>query len=342
MFSGFSNQVTSWMGAVKGEPHDEDVPTPVVQPGEENAASFPTQSSPPLEEVPIIPESDDPNIQSPTKHGGMFSNVKSQMTGWLGNAAIPTMPSMPAMPAMPTMPAIPSIPGLRKGANTEEGINEVTLSPDKTAVAGEASGNNINVDDEDRSRYISATEGADSAPVSGPGTPDEKSGQVGMVTTKVTQGAKTFGSFLYSAVNKAGAKIKESVKDNNILGEFNKEQEAFIRGQPGSADAAIQPWIGHPNEDRVKEEILGLSSDRRNFVRAPPTGVEFDFKYDSSYPIAVSIMTDDPALEKMRFELVPKIITEENFWRNYFYRVSLICQASDLDIQNMPGDENTA
>lgn len=34
------------------------------------------------------------------------------------------------------------------------------------------------------------------------------------VTTKVTQGAKTFGSFLYSAVNKAGAKIKESVKDN--------------------------------------------------------------------------------------------------------------------------------
>lgn len=37
------------------------------------------------------------------------------------------------------------------------------------------------------------------------------------VTTKVTQGAKTFGSFLYSAVNKAGAKIKESVKDNVYL-----------------------------------------------------------------------------------------------------------------------------
>jgi hypothetical protein len=23
-------------------------------------------------------------------------------------------------------------------------------------------------------------------------------------------------------------------------------------------------------------------------------------------------------------------ITEENFWRNYFYRVALICQAGDL------------
>lgn len=41
-------------------------------------------------------------------------------------------------------------------------------------------------------------------------------------------------------------------------------------------------------------------------------------------------MAEDQQLEKMRFELVPKIITEENFWKNYFYRVSLICQASDL------------
>lgn len=162
----------------------------------------------------------------------------------------------------------------------------------------------------------SATEGADSAPVSGQGTPsEEKVGQVEMgkrntsaagaailsqfqsffdgetlsgthataVTTKVTQGAKTFGSFLYSAANKAGSKIKESVKSNvswffclyvanrrflicglcwivqPILGEFNKEQDAFIRGQAGS-EAAVAPWVGHANEEQVKEEILGLSA----------------------------------------------------------------------------------
>lgn len=28
MFSGLTNQVSSWMGAVKGDPHDEEVPTP--------------------------------------------------------------------------------------------------------------------------------------------------------------------------------------------------------------------------------------------------------------------------------------------------------------------------
>lgn len=104
------------------------------------------------------------------------------------------------------------------------------------------------------------------------------------MTTKVTQGAKTFGSFLYSAVNKAGAKIKETVKDNvssdyflyasssvfffqlefsstlqNILGEFSKEQEAFIKGQQ-SVQSGVVPWTGHQNEEKVKEEILSLSS----------------------------------------------------------------------------------
>lgn len=172
------------------------------------------------------------------------------------------------------------------------------------------------------------------------------------VTTKVTQGAKNFGSFLYSAVNKASSKIKETVKDNvssshsirtnsnifrhnfnwksnrlqNILGEFNKEQEEFIKSQQGFQNGAV-PWAGHPNEEKVKEEILGLSSvswnfkqirknqihsrnlflstqDRRNFVRAPPAGVDFEFNYDLSYPTAVAIMGEDQLLEKMRFDLV--------------------------------------
>lgn len=45
----------------------------------------------------------------------------------------------------------------------------------------------------------------------------------------------------------------------NILGEFSKEQEAFIKGQQNAADSVV-PWIGHQNEEKVKEEIIGLSS----------------------------------------------------------------------------------
>ncbi|KAM8704195.1 hypothetical protein ACLKA7_008745 [Drosophila subpalustris] len=252
--------------------------------------------------------------------------------GWLGNASMPSMPAMamPSMPSMPAMPSIPSIPGLRK-SGAADGAEGAEGAADASA-AGAVSGG----DDDDKSRYISATEGADSHPASGGGTPTGDEGQIGQgkgdevkITTKVTQQAKHFGSFLSSAISKAGSKIKETVKDNTILDSFNKEQEAFMKGQGGAGNGAA-PWIGHANESKIKEEILGLSQDRRNFVRAPPAGVDFEFSYDTAYPTAIAIMAEDKALETMRFELVPKIITEENFWRNYFYRVSLIIQAAEL------------
>ncbi|XP_041763504.1 synapse-associated protein of 47 kDa isoform X4 [Anopheles merus] len=336
MFSGLTNQVTSWIGAAKGEPQDEEVPTPP-----NSAATTATATTSGATAAPTAAPADataaaaggDGGDKSPTK-GGVFSGVSSKVTGWLGNASIPSMPAIPtvSMPAMPAMPSMPSIPGLRKANQTDEngGItNEGLVTSPEKASQGIA-GSTDAADEEDRSRYISATGGADSRPATGPGTPtEENAGQIGQVTHKVTAGAKSIGSFLYSSFNKAGDKIKH-LKDNSILGEFSKEQEAFIKNQQGGGSAGACPWTGHANEAKIKEEILSLSADRRNFVRAPPAGVEFDFDYDSSYPVALAIMNDDKELEKMRFELVPKIITEENFWRNYFYRVSLICQAADL------------
>lgn len=49
------------------------------------------------------------------------------------------------------------------------------------------------------------------------------------VTTKVTAGAKSFGSFFSGVANKAGAKIKETVKDNVSLlfGIITKKLEHF-------------------------------------------------------------------------------------------------------------------
>ncbi|XP_075984962.1 synapse-associated protein 47kD isoform X3 [Anticarsia gemmatalis] len=301
MFSGLTNQVSSWMGAAKGEPQDEEVPTPTKEATGEAAAA-------------------EGEKQSPTKGGSkldLITNVKSQMTGWLGSG-------------------IP-IPGLRKNEPAPAEQPEQQVVPEPAEVAEPKPEGK---DDDDNSRYNSATGGADSRPASTGGTPtEEQPGGVGNVTTKAVAGAKSLGNFLYSAVNKAGAKvsettakIKKTVEENSILGEFNREQDAFIKGQEsrGSA-AAVPPWVGAPNEPALKEECLSLSTDRRNFVRAPPAGVEFDFDYDKMYPVAVAIMGEDPNLEKMRFDLVPKVITEENFWRNYFYRLSLICQANEAD-----------
>ena len=46
-----------------------------------------------------------------------------------------------------------------------------------------------------------------------------------------------------------------------LLTEFNKEQEAFLKEAGGRKTAdALPPWVGYPQEDKLKEEILGLSS----------------------------------------------------------------------------------
>ncbi|XP_054082211.1 synapse-associated protein of 47 kDa isoform X5 [Zeugodacus cucurbitae] len=330
MFSGLTNQFTSLVGAVKGGQADEDVPAPtqdaVAAPEVSAATAAPTPAAGAEQAANAAGVSGEQPVEG---EEGAKSGWLGSAKGWLGSASasIPSMPAMPtmSMPSMPAMPSMPSIPGLRKGgAEAGEGV----AADGTVAESGDPTGA-VSGDDDDKSRYISATEGADSHPASGGGTPTGDEGQIGQVTTKVTQQAKHFGSFLSSAINKAGAKIKETVKENPILESFNKEQEAFIKSQGGS-DSGMAPWIGHTNEAKIKEEILGLSQDRRNFVRAPPAGVDFDFNYDTAYPTAIAIMAEDKALETMRFELVPKIITEENFWRNYFYRVSLIIQAAEL------------
>lgn len=46
----------------------------------------------------------------------------------------------------------------------------------------------------------------------------------------------------------------------SLLSDFNKEQEQFIKDQSGkSGDAGVCPWVGHKNEDKIKEEVLNLS-----------------------------------------------------------------------------------
>ena len=80
----------------------------------------------------------------------------------------------------------------------------------------------------------------------------------------------------------------------------------------------------------MKAKILSLSNDNRNFLRAPPPGVTFEFDYNSVSATALALLAEDPQLEKMRYELVPKSVKEDEFWRNYFYRVNLIKQSVDL------------
>ena len=140
--------------------------------------------------------------------------------------------------------------------------------------------------------------------------------------------------------------VQETVYKAPLIADFNKEQEEFIRTK-ADKELPSAPWAGYNNEEELKEKIMALSEDKRNVLRAPPSGVNFDFEYTSVTSPALLLLETDPKLKALRllenliniilsytlgyrYELVPKVIKEDEFWRNYFYRVSLIKQSFEL------------
>uniref|UniRef100_F6WSD2 BSD domain-containing protein n=1 Tax=Ciona intestinalis TaxID=7719 RepID=F6WSD2_CIOIN len=170
-------------------------------------------------------------------------------------------------------------------------------------------------------------------------------------TQKVMSSAMSLGNYLYgvasvaskkvtTTMNETAVNLKKTVEEKSfklvflqtILGDLNREQKEFIqkkRELKGDLDA-LPPWCGYQEEEIMKKQILALSTDTRNFLRSPPSGVQFNFEYEQSYPVAMATLKEDENLKKMRFNLVPTKVKEEMFWRNYFYRVSLIKQSAQL------------
>ncbi|XP_069896907.1 synapse-associated protein 1 isoform X2 [Dipodomys merriami] len=167
---------------------------------------------------------------------------------------------------------------------------------------------------------------------------------------ELLQQAKGLGNYLFNFASAATKKITESVAetaqtikksveegkiddiiDKTIIGDFQKEQKKFVEEQhTKKSEAAVPPWVDTNDEETIQQQILALSADKRNFLRDPPAGVQFNFEFDQMYPTALVMLQEDELLSKMRFDLVPKLVKEEVFWRNYFYRVSLIKQSAQL------------
>ncbi|XP_046725688.1 synapse-associated protein 1 isoform X2 [Silurus meridionalis] len=147
-------------------------------------------------------------------------------------------------------------------------------------------------------------------------------------TKKITESVAETASTIKKSVE--GGNI-DGIIDKTILGDFQKEQEKFVQEKNAKkTDTAVPPWVGYSEEETIQQQILALSADKRNFLRDPPAGVQFHFDVEQMYPVALVMLQEDELLNRMRFDLVPKHVKEEVFWRNYFYRVSLIRQSAQL------------
>uniref|UniRef100_F7AH78 BSD domain-containing protein n=1 Tax=Monodelphis domestica TaxID=13616 RepID=F7AH78_MONDO len=99
------------------------------------------------------------------------------------------------------------------------------------------------------------------------------------------------------------------------------KKKKFVQEQyTKKSEAAVPPWVDSNEEETIQQQILALSADKRNFLR----------DFDPMYPVAMIMLQEDELLNRMRFDLVPKHVKEEVFWRNYFYCVSVIKQAAQL------------
>lgn len=160
------------------------------------------------------------------------------------------------------------------------------------------------------------------------------------VSMKAVHAAKEWGGYLFSLGKMTGGQVTKTagyLKSAFDVQVFSDET-CHHRGnvvtddmmQRKSSEIVVAPWVGYKEAETMKSQILDLSKDKQNFLRSPPAGVEFDFDYNINYPVAQVMLEEDPNLQMMRFELVPKQIREETFWQNYFYRISLIKQSAQL------------
>jgi len=83
--------------------------------------------------------------------------------------------------------------------------------------------------------------------------------------------------------------------------------------------------------DELRLNILKLCEDENNFlIKAPTSTSVFDFKLEYALPYAQCALREDPVLPSIRFKMVPKKLTEEQFWKNYFYRVNVIRESLNI------------
>eukprot|EP00795_Rhopilema_esculentum_P017179 gene17179-8717_t len=185
----------------------------------------------------------------------------------------------------------------------------IETSEEKTEKEPDPSKNVTESKDDEKRQGLKADAISDSttaSPESGPksNAADNLSGTTGI------SGALGLLSNLANVATKTAHRLKESVDvkiDQTIIGDFQRENEKFIKEKHSKRiEDPVPPWVGYNEEKEMKTQILALSSDERNFMRDPPSGVDFHFDLEVVMPVALKILEQDQELQNMRFSLVPK------------------------------------
>ena len=118
----------------------------------------------------------------------------------------------------------------------------------------------------------------------------------------------------------------------------------FSAGQMGQTQTIfLPPWVPATPEEKeaegeFREAILRLSHAAANLIAPHPLHDHPDFHFDwvDHRPFAEAAYRGDKRLHRLLPRLVPKRISEEDFWRNYFSHVFAVKRRFEIGRSEPP------
>lgn len=137
----------------------------------------------------------------------------------------------------------------------------------------------------------------------------------------MTKDLSHFSSELHQKITFASSFVANFLLDSS--GRTDSSEKDAANGEQEIDTFEI---IAKKNEkdDDIMAKILALSEDKLNFLEPPCKTLDDNFNYEKLAPFALEMLKQDERLNKMRYQLVPKLVQEDQFWNNYFSRVHII------------------
>lgn len=117
--------------------------------------------------------------------------------------------------------------------------------------------------------------------------------------------------------------LKEAQHDFERQEQENEERKKQER--QAKEKAVISMWRVSSEdrsilEEELKQRIMKISQELKPLFQDVPRK-EFPLDVQASTPYAMKAIADDPQIQKAHFKLVPLKMTDERFWRRYFFLV---------------------
>ncbi|KAA0155933.1 hypothetical protein FNF29_01352 [Cafeteria roenbergensis] len=156
-----------------------------------------------------------------------------------------------------------------------------------------------------------------------------------------------FSSVAQSAqqtVQSATERVKQKAKEHHE--KFLAEREAHVRSEEEKIPVLSRlPWEGLGASDRareaageVKAAVIALADDRATYTTAPPSGAGWAFDLRTRVEAVERLLKAVPAVDKHRFKLVPRVVSEELFFSNFFYKAELVRDSARVRLEAEEGE----